>query len=129
VHALGGQGVEHHGERAGEGLALARAHLGDLAVVQHHAADQLHVEVAHSHRALADLTRERERLGQEIVQVLAGLGALAQLGELLLELVVVGFLELGLPTVDPLDALGVGLELLRFAHSEGALEDGHRYLD
>ena len=47
VHALAGQRVEHDGERAGEGLALAGAHLGDLAVVQHHAADQLHVEVAH----------------------------------------------------------------------------------
>ena len=51
--------------------------------------------------------------------------ALAQLGELLLELVVLEQLELGLPGVDPLDALGVGLELLRFAQPEGALEDGH----
>ena len=85
--------------------------------------------MAHLHGALADLAGERERLGQQIVQVLARLSALAQLAELLLELLVVGFLELRLPTVDPLDALGVSLELLRFAHSEGALEDGHSYLD
>ena len=56
------------------------------------------------------------------------LDALAQLGELLLELVVLEQLELRLPRVDAFDALGVGLELLRFAQPEGALEDGHSYL-
>ena len=94
---LFGQRVEHDGERAGERLALAGAHLGDLAVVQDHAADQLHVEVAHLHRAPADLARERERLGQQIVEVLALDRALAQLGELLPELVVLEQFELGLP--------------------------------
>ena len=59
---------------------------------------------------------------------LPALHARAQLGELLLELVVLEQFELSLPLVDPLDALRVGLELLRFAHSEGALEDGHSYL-
>ena len=54
--------------------------------------------------------------------------ALAQLGELLAELLVVEQLELRLPRVDPLDALGVGLELLGFAQPEGAIEDGHRSL-
>jgi hypothetical protein len=77
VHALAGERVERDGERAGEGLALAGAHLGDLAVVEHHAADQLHVEVAHAHRAPADLPREREALGQEVVQRLAVTRALA----------------------------------------------------
>ena len=128
VHALGRQRVEDDGERAGEGLALAGAHLGDLAVVQHHAADQLHVEVAHRHRAAADLAREREGLRQQLVEVLARVRALAQLGELLAQLLVRGLLELRLPGVDPLDALGVGLELLGFAQPEGALEDGHSYL-
>ena len=49
VHALAGERVEHHGERARERLALAGAHLGDRAAVEHHAADQLDVEVAHLH--------------------------------------------------------------------------------
>src|SRR6188508_3370786 len=51
-----------------ERLALADAHLGDLAVVQRHAADQLHVEVAHAERALAGLADDRERLGQHLVE-------------------------------------------------------------
>ena len=47
VHALLGQRVEEYGERRHEGLALARRHLGDLALVEHHAAEQLHVVVDH----------------------------------------------------------------------------------
>jgi 1-acyl-sn-glycerol-3-phosphate acyltransferase len=61
VHALAGQGVEIGGQRGHQGLALAGAHLGDLAVVQHHAADQLHVEVAHAEHALARPRGPRRR--------------------------------------------------------------------
>jgi hypothetical protein len=129
VHALAGERVDDHGERAGERLALARAHLGDLTVMEDHAADQLHVEMTHLHPSAAHLAGQREGLGQQLVDVLAVAGALAQLRELLRQLVVGGLQELRLPVVDPFDALGVGLELLRFAHSEGALEDGHSYLD
>ena len=126
VHALARERVEHDRERAGERLALAGAHLGDLAVVQDHAADQLDVEVAHRHRAAADLAGQREGLGQHLVERQSLLlHARAQLGELLAELLVLEQLELWLPRVDAFDALRVGLELLRFAHSEGALEDGH----
>src|SRR3712207_8465754 len=52
------QRVQDDRERAGERLALAGAHLGDRAVVQDHAADHLHVEVPHAHRALAGLRSE-----------------------------------------------------------------------
>src|SRR5262249_52055205 len=107
---------------------LTGAHLGDLAVVQHHAADQLDVEMAHPHRAAADLAYERERLREQLVEVLALDGALAQRRELLLDLVVLEELQLGLPGVDQLDATGIRLELLCFAHPEGALEDRHGYL-
>ena len=52
-------------------------------------------------------------------------GALAQRVGLRAQLVVVEQLELGLPLVDALDALGVLLELLAFAEPEGAVEDRH----
>ena len=39
VDALAGQGVEVGREGGDEGLALTRPHLGDLALVEHHAAD------------------------------------------------------------------------------------------
>ena len=74
VHALAGERVEDDRERAGERLALAGLHLGDLPGVQDHAADQLHVEVAHAHRALADLARDREDLGQDVVERLVAGG-------------------------------------------------------
>ena len=48
VNALAFERVEIGGQRGDERLAFAGLHLGDLAVVQHHAADQLHVVVAHA---------------------------------------------------------------------------------
>ena len=62
------QRVEHDRERRRERLALAGLHLGDAAVVQRHRADQLHVEVAHPHRALACLAHDRKALWQQIVE-------------------------------------------------------------
>ena len=47
-----------------------------LPLVQHHAADQLHVEVAHVHGALACLAHHGKGLGQNLVQRL-GLRGLA----------------------------------------------------
>ncbi len=47
MHAFLGQRVEEHRERRDKGLALARGHLGDFALVEHHAAEELHVVVDH----------------------------------------------------------------------------------
>ena len=88
VDGVAGERVEHDGERGGERLALAGLHLGDRAVVQHHAADQLDVEVAHLQRAPAGLAREREALEQQVVERLAVPAALAQLVGLLAQLLV-----------------------------------------
>jgi hypothetical protein len=56
--------------------------------VQHHAADQLDVEVALPERALAGLAHEGEALGQDVAERLAGQVPLAQRGVALLELLV-----------------------------------------
>ena len=47
MHTLAGHGVEEDGERSHERLTLAGGHLGDLALVKHHAAEELHVVVHH----------------------------------------------------------------------------------
>ena len=65
------EGVEVQGKGGDECLAFTRFHLGDPALVKHDAADQLHVEVAHSQRALRGLADNRESLGQEVVERLA----------------------------------------------------------
>ena len=106
-----GQRVQVERQRGDEGLALARGHLGDAALVQRDAADQLDVEVHHVPRQLVvaddDLAADhaaggilhrRESLGQDLVERLAGLEARAELVGLGAELLVgqrlVGELEL-----------------------------------
>ena len=92
--------------------------------MQRHAADQLDVEVAHPHRALAGLTDDREALGQQRVERLAVARALAQLVHALAQFGVAVVLELGLEGVDQRHALLVGLELLGLADVQRAVEQG-----
>ena len=68
VHTAARQGVEVGRQRGHQGLALAGLHLGDLAVVQHHAADQLHVEVAHAQHPPAGLAHHGKGLGQQLIE-------------------------------------------------------------
>ena len=90
------EGVEVQRQGGDQGLALAGAHLGDLALVQHDAADQLHVEVAQADRARGRLAHRREGLRQQLVQRLAGRQALAKMGGPIPDLLVGQRLELGL---------------------------------
>ena len=74
--------VEVHGHRGHERLALAGLHLGDVAVVEHDAAQHLHVEGAHAERALGALAGDGEGLVEQVVEQLAVVVALAELGRL-----------------------------------------------
>ncbi len=68
VDALAGQRVQVRRQRGDEGLALTGAHLGDLAAVQHDAADHLDVVVAHPEPPHAGLADQRVRLGEQLVE-------------------------------------------------------------
>ena len=68
VDALAGKRVEVARQRGDQRLAFAGFHFGDLALVQHHAANQLHVEMAHVEDAAAGLAHHREGFDQQIVQ-------------------------------------------------------------
>ncbi len=68
VDAAAGEGVEVAGQRGDEGLAFAGLHLGDLALVEDDAADQLDVEVAHADDAAAGFADDGEGFGQEVVE-------------------------------------------------------------
>jgi hypothetical protein len=126
VHALAGQRVQVDRERRGQGLALAGAHLGDLAVVQHHAADQLHVEVALPERTLRSLAHDGERLGQQPVDRLALRDALAELGRLRPQRFIGQRRDLRLERVDALDSALVLLEEAVVATAEDLGEQaGH----
>src|SRR5215207_7337032 len=120
-----GERVQDHGQRGGERLALAGPHLGDGAVVQDHAADQLDVEMALPEGALARLAREREGLVEEAFERLAVQVPLAQRLVALAELVIRLELELGLEGVDQLYVALEVLELLRLADAESAVQNCH----
>ena len=60
MDAVAGERIEIGRKGGDEGLAFAGPHLGDGAFVQHHAADELHIEMALAERALGGLADGRE---------------------------------------------------------------------
>ena len=68
VNALAGQSVQINRQRRHQRFAFARLHLGNLALMQAHAADELHVKMAHPQHTARRLPTNRERLRQNIVQ-------------------------------------------------------------
>ena len=70
VHAATGQGVQVHRQGSHQGLALTGLHLGDLALMQHDTAQQLHVVVPLAEHANGRLAHYRESFRQQFVQYL-----------------------------------------------------------
>ena len=68
VDALSGEGVEVSGQGGHQRFALAGLHLGDAALVQHHAAHQLYPVGPQAQHPDAGLPHGGEGLGQQIVQ-------------------------------------------------------------
>ena len=110
VDALAGERVQIDGERGDQRLALAGAHLGDAAIVQHHAADELDVEGPHAEHAARGLAHGGEGRHQEIVER----GAVGDIGA---ELVGAG------------GKLGVGKRLELVLHGVDRLDPWPRRLD
>ena len=138
VDALAGEGVEVAGKGGDEGLAFAGLHLGNLAGVEDHAADELDIEVAHADGAAAGLADDGECLGEEVVEgilfggvdgflvvlVDAGAGvvdALAELDGPLAELLVGECGDISFESVDLMDG---GEEALDGAFVAGAEDFG-----
>ena len=68
VDAAAGERIEIDGEGGDQRLALAGLHLGDAALVQHHAADHLHVEMTLAEGALGRLADGGESFGDQIIE-------------------------------------------------------------
>ena len=88
MYAFAGQRVEVGRQRSGEGFALAGFHLGDAALMQDDAADDLHRERLDREHAPHGLAAGGERLGQNVVERGAERETLLERGGLALELVV-----------------------------------------
>ena len=69
VDALACEGVQVGRQGGDQRLAFTGLHFGDLAAMQDHAADQLHVEMAHVEDAPAGFADDREGLGQKSSRV------------------------------------------------------------
>jgi hypothetical protein len=105
VRALAGQRVEVNGQGRHQGLALARLHLGDLALVQHHAADHLDIVMPQAEGPNGGLAHQRERLRQQAVQRFTVGVAFPQFGGFRLHLLVGQRLDRFLERIDPRDGL------------------------
>ena len=128
VHAPAGQRIQIDRQRGGQRLALTSAHLGDLAGVQHHGTQHLHVEVTHAQDALRALATDCKGLGQDgvqhVVHRLAGchlfLDARLELAGLVAQLVVGQRLHLWLQRIDARHATAVLFQEPRIAAAEDA---------
>ena len=103
VDALAGQRVEIDRERRDQRLAFAGLHLGDVAFMQHHAADQLDVEMALAERALGRLAHGGEGRNQDVVERLAVGELLAEFGGARFQRVIRQRRDLRLQGVDGVD--------------------------
>jgi hypothetical protein len=127
VRAFAGQRVQVRSERRDQRLAFAGAHLGDFALVQHHAADELHVEVTQAERAARGFAHHGKSFGQDIVHCLARGELVAELLGLRCELLVGERLQGRFERVDLLDDAGVLTDEPLVAATENASKPiGHR---
>jgi len=126
VHTLAFQRIEVGRQRGDQGLAFTRTHFRDLAQVQHHAADQLHVVMAHAQHAAAGLAADGEGFGQDLVERLPAGDALLELRRLGLQLLVGELLQLCFQRVDLVDG---AVQLLEQALVAAAEDTGEQVVD
>ena len=110
MHAAAGQCIQIDRQCRHQGLAFAGTHFRDPPFVEHHAADQLDIEVAHLQDALAALTNNGEGLGQDRGERLATGDAQFEFFGLGSQRSVVEILELRLQRIDLLHNTAVALE-------------------
>ena len=103
VHAAAAQGVQVGRQRRGQGFTFTGAHLGDAAVIQHHAAQQLHVEVTHAEHAFTRLTHYGEGFRDQAFQRFALLQARAEFVGFRFQLIIGQFFHVRFHAVDLLN--------------------------
>ncbi|GBD16449.1 hypothetical protein HRbin26_01347 [bacterium HR26] len=113
--------VEVERQRRNQRLPLAGLHLGDLALVQHDARHELHVEVPHADGSPGRLAHHGEGLVQQVVERLPGRQPLLELVGLGPELLVAQALNVRLQRVNLFDfpAQPLQLSLVRVAEDLG----------
>ncbi len=68
MNTLSAEGVQVHGHGRDKGFPLSGFHLGDVAIMEHHPAHQLHIERAHIQDPAASLSHNSESLWDKPIQ-------------------------------------------------------------
>ena len=68
VHAMPRKGVQICGQGFGDGLSFAGFHFRNAALMQHDAAQKLHIEMPLSNGALRRFPHDRKRLRQKVIE-------------------------------------------------------------
>ena len=68
MNTLAGQRIQVGRQSRDKGLALTGFHLGNVPLVQGHAADHLRVKVAHTHHPLTRFTYQRKSFRENGIQ-------------------------------------------------------------
>ena len=100
VHTAAGQGVQVGRQGGRQGFTFTCLHFGNAVGVQHHAADQLDVEVTHAEHTAGGFTDGGERFRQQLLQCFALLQTLTVLGGLRLQFLIGQCLELRFHRID-----------------------------
>ena len=125
VNALARERVEVARKRCNERFALARAHLGDAALVQDDAADELNVEMSLPDGAPRRLANDRERLGKHRIKALAAPVAALEFLGLAAKLLVRKLFDAPFELVDLLNERPYLLYLLLARVSEKSVNKSH----
>ena len=88
MHAFARQGVQIYRAGGYQRFALAGAHLGNTAVMQRHAANQLHVKMAHTQNAAAGFTHYGIGFQHKIVNAGALRQAIFKIGRFGLQVII-----------------------------------------
>ena len=123
VHALTIERVQVCRQSRHKGLAFTGLHFGDVAPVQRRAAHELHVEVTQAQRALGGLAHGGEGFRHQLVEGLAIVETLLELGGLALELLVIERCNLVFQRIGCLSDKLKLLDLSAFAHSQSFVND------
>jgi len=118
VHALAGQAIQVRRQSRHQGFALAGTHFCNLALVYHHAADQLDIEMAHLEHPLAGFAAHRKRFRQQVVNFFAIGNALPEGRGLGLQLRIREFFHLRFKRIDLTDGFLILLEQALVATAE-----------
>ncbi len=125
LSALARKGIQVQGHRRGKGFPFARLHLGDFALVEHDAPDELHVEGPHPHGSPGGLPDNGEGLRQDVVEGGPVCELLLEIGRLGPQLLVGELFDGGLEAIDLVNERSNALQLPLILCPEHLLDEIH----